>query len=91
MHPLERAEAWGALLEGGAVTSRAELARHLGVSRARVTQVLAVLSVRSDVKEALLRAEEERGRLPERLWRQAAKLRVHELQEWGLGIADCEQ
>jgi len=90
VHPLERAEAWGALLEDGVVNTRAELARHLGVSRARVTQVLAVLSVRSDVKEALLRAEQDRGRLPERLWRQAAKLQLHELQEWGLGIAACE-
>ena len=29
-----------ALLDSGAVGSRADLARHLGVSRARVTQVL---------------------------------------------------
>lgn len=87
---MERAEAWAEMIDGVVLTSRAELARHLGVSRARVTQVLAVLSVRRDVKEALLRAEDERGRLPERLWRQAAGLRLDELKEWGFGVADCE-
>ncbi|MCA9128025.1 MAG: hypothetical protein KDB22_13110 [Planctomycetales bacterium] len=32
------------MLDSGTVASRAELARHLGVSRARVTQVLNRLS-----------------------------------------------
>lgn len=37
---LERARYYQSLLDSGVVQTRAELARHLGVSRARVTQVL---------------------------------------------------
>ena len=37
---MERAQYYQSLLDSGVVESRAELARHLGVSRARVTQVL---------------------------------------------------
>ena len=37
---LERAQYYQSLLESGEVKTRAELARYLGVSRARVTQVL---------------------------------------------------
>lgn len=36
----ERAERWAAMIDGVGVRTRAELARKLGVSRARVTQVL---------------------------------------------------
>lgn len=39
---LERALEWRRLLESGQVESRAALARRFGVSRARVTQVLAL-------------------------------------------------
>lgn len=42
--PLARARFYQALLDEGIVESRAALARHLGVSRARVTQVLKRLS-----------------------------------------------
>ena len=38
--PIARARYYQALLDSGDVESRADLARHLGVSRARVTQVL---------------------------------------------------
>ena len=41
--PLERAKAWAALIDGESIRTRADLARHLRVSRARVTQVLKVL------------------------------------------------
>ena len=37
---MERARYYQSLLDSGEVETRAELARHLGVSRARVTQVL---------------------------------------------------
>ena len=37
---MERARYYQSLLDCGVVETRAELARHLGVSRARVTQVL---------------------------------------------------
>lgn len=42
----ERAERYLAMIDGEVIRTRADLARHLGVSRARVTQVLAVRSVR---------------------------------------------
>jgi hypothetical protein len=64
-----RAEAWAALIDGEVIKTRADLARHLGVSRARVSRVLAVHSVHADVRE-VLRAAEERGRpLQESGWR----------------------
>ena len=37
---MERARYYQSLLDSGVAKTRAELARHLGVSRARVTQVL---------------------------------------------------
>jgi hypothetical protein len=40
--PKERAREWREMLESGVVPSRAELARRMGVSRARVTQVLRI-------------------------------------------------
>ncbi|TWT58307.1 hypothetical protein KOR42_16810 [Thalassoglobus neptunius] len=40
------------LLDSGQVSSRAELARFLGVSRARVTQVLKRLNQQSDCPES---------------------------------------
>lgn len=42
-NPLEIAHRYQALLDSGVVKSRAQLARFLGVSRARVTQVLSRL------------------------------------------------
>jgi hypothetical protein len=41
--PREKAERWAAMIDGEGVKTRADLARKLGVSRARVTQVLGVL------------------------------------------------
>lgn len=41
--PKEKAERWAAMIDGEVVKTRADLARKLGVSRARVTQVLGVL------------------------------------------------
>jgi len=38
--PKERAGEWRRMLDAGEVANRAELARQVGVSRARVTQVL---------------------------------------------------
>ena len=40
------------MIEDGTVGSRAELARHLGVSRARVTQVLQLLTLSPSVIDA---------------------------------------
>ena len=38
--PEERAARWAAMIDGEVIKTRADLARKLGVSRARVTQVL---------------------------------------------------
>jgi len=38
--PAARAAEWAAMIDGETIRTRADLARHLGVSRARVTQVL---------------------------------------------------
>ena len=66
---LERAERWAAMLDGDHVKTRADLARHLGVSRARVTQALNVLTVPGPVMERLRRAEEAKRPVMERTWR----------------------
>jgi hypothetical protein len=44
--PVERAKRWAGMIDGVEIRTRADLARHLGVSRARVTQVLSVRGVR---------------------------------------------
>ena len=46
--PLALAQYYQSLLDNGTVKTRAELARHLGVSRARVTQVLRRLDAQAD-------------------------------------------
>ncbi len=43
----ERAERYRSMIDGQVIRTRADLARQLGVSRARVTQVLGVRCVRS--------------------------------------------
>lgn len=46
-----RRETWAAMIDGVHIRTQADLARHLGVSRARVTQVLgkgSVPAVRAD-------------------------------------------
>lgn len=43
------AREWLALLQSGKVGSRADLTRHLGLSRARVTQVLSLLTLAPEV------------------------------------------
>jgi hypothetical protein len=50
-NPIVLAEEWRGRLVAGEVRSRADLARMLGVSRARVTQVLALLSLPSDLQD----------------------------------------
>ena len=95
VHPLRRAEDWAALIDGESIKSRADLARHLKVSRARVTQVLAVLSVRSDVRQHLLSVEERGRSIPDRIWRRMAKVDLESCQallgEGGFAPMECEQ
>lgn len=61
---LALAHKWRALIRSGAVKDQAELARLVGVSRARVTQVMGLLWLAPDVQEAVLFGEievDERG------------------------------
>ena len=47
------AQGWRQRLDDGAGSSRADLARQLGVSRARVTQVLGLLDLAPEVVDAI--------------------------------------
>ena len=52
-NPIALAREWDALLQTGRCASRADLARELAVSRARVTQVLRLLALTPSVLEAV--------------------------------------
>ena len=51
---LALAHHWNGLIRDGTVRDRAELARLVGVSRARVTQVMRLLDLAPDIQEAVL-------------------------------------
>ncbi len=53
-NPIALAQAWQLRLDAGAVKSRADLARQLGVSRAHVTQVLRLLLIAPQARDAIL-------------------------------------
>lgn len=84
---LARAQEYQGLLGQPGIATRADLARHFGVSRARVTQALAVLDVPGPLMDTL-RAAEARGRpVTEGVWRKIRGLPESEvlgrLREWG--------
>ncbi len=51
------------MLKQGVVQSRADLARHLGVSRAKITQILSLLKLDEEVQAFLLDLDETDERL----------------------------
>jgi len=53
-NPITRAREWQSILDAGECASRADLARRLGVSRARVTPVLGLLDLAPEVLEAVI-------------------------------------
>jgi hypothetical protein len=53
-NPLTQAHEWQHLLQQRRGDTRADLARHLGVSRARVSQVLALLRLSPDLQRRIL-------------------------------------
>ena len=53
-HPLLLAYEFQELLEAGVVNNRAEIARHCGLSRARVTQVMSLLQLPDDIQEYVM-------------------------------------
>jgi len=58
--PLQEARRYARILENDpSVTTRADLAREMGVSRARVTQVTNLLRLDSEVQEKLLKLEDQ--------------------------------
>lgn len=52
-NPVYLAKEWRELLDNGVYTSSADLARHLKVSRARVTQILNLLKLSPEVIEKI--------------------------------------
>lgn len=56
---LALAHHWRALIQSGAVRDQADLARLVGVSRARVTQVMNLLWLAPDIQETVLRGRFE--------------------------------
>ncbi len=90
---LRQAEAFRHLLDAGEVETRADLARRMGVSRARVTQVMDVWRLQRPVVEHL-RAMAARGRRATsasmkfgRSWRVARSSRIAGLGRAWRGIA----
>lgn len=53
-NPIALAQEWNGMLASGECARRADLARKLGVSRARVTQVLALLDLAPAVLDAIV-------------------------------------
>ncbi len=75
---LARAQVWDAMLGTPGIETRADLARQLGVSRARVTQALAVLTVPGRLMNTLQQAEARGRPVTERTWRRVKGLREDE-------------
>ena len=71
---LARALEWEAMLGSPGIETRADLARHLGVSRARVTQALAVLTVPGLLMNTLIQAEARGEPVTEGEWRRVKGL-----------------
>ncbi len=60
--PLQEARRYARIPENDpAVTTRADLAREMGVSRARVTQIMNLLRLDSEIQEKLLKLEDQRA------------------------------
>ena len=71
------------MLEQGLVLSQADLARHLGVSRAKVTQMLNLLKLDEEIQEFILGLEKTDVRLnvlTERRLRPLAQLGSKQMQ-----------
>ncbi len=70
-------------IDGGVVRDRADVARKLGISRARITQILDLAMLAPTIQEAVLRAETVDGAEPvtERALREVLKYGSWALQE----------
>ena len=76
LHPIHIAIEFQKLLQQELVNNRSELAKRYGMSRARVTQLMNLLELPSEIQEHLLRLEDGRAvrRLSERRLRPLARL-----------------
>lgn len=83
---LETAQQWKALLGCPGSSNKADLALVLGVSRARVSQVLSVLDAPEPVQAAVRQADARGTIVTERLWRTVRRLPERRLVERLLGI-----
>jgi hypothetical protein len=73
---LRKAIEWQALLESGEVSSQAAIARHEGITRARVTQVMGLLRLTPEIQEHVLSLPDmvRRPAITERALRPIAQL-----------------
>ena len=73
---------WQRQLDAGEVDTRAEIARREGITRARVTQVMAMLQLAPEVQRHILAMPESVGRpaISERALRPITQIQDHEQQ-----------
>ena len=74
---LALAHRWNRLIEEGTISDYAEIARNMGLSRARVTQIMDLLYLAPNIQEEiLLPPSDERSELevPERAMRQVTRI-----------------
>ncbi|MCL4466968.1 MAG: hypothetical protein M1401_04230 [Chloroflexi bacterium] len=88
-NPIVLAQEWQRVLDNGECASRADLARKLGFSRARVTQVLGLLDLAPEVVEALAALGDPTSTpiVTERSLRRLLKLSAEEQGRALVGIA----
>ena len=99
-NPIKRALYYQSLLDGGKVDSKAELAKHLGVVRSRVSTVLNLLNLDEEIQDFLLELDDGDERLKvlnERRLRPIALMKDREVQKerfWkligGKGVVSLE-
>ena len=77
--PLEEARIYAKLLKRPGLTSQYQLAEHLGVSQARISQKLALLELPQEITDLLSRAD---SNLTERHLRSIRRLQNPELELW---------
>ena len=79
---LRKAIEWQALLESGEAASQAEIARREGITRARVTQVMGMLRLASEIQQHILSMPNlvRRPAITERSLRPIAKMEEREDQ-----------
>jgi len=83
-NPIKTALHYHTMLEQGLVQSQADLARHLGISRAKVTQMLNLLKLDEKIQEFILGLEETDERLKvltERRLRELVKVEDEKVQK----------